>query len=88
MFHNHQSMRMSELVEAQNNQCTHYNPPEVEEVEAVVEEVEAEVAEVEVVAEDYLGRTDRKQLSIHTQGNNSTTLEAVEEEVADIQDSH
>ena len=55
-------------------------------VEAEV--VEAEVAEVEEVAEDYLGRTDRKQLSIHTQGNNSTTLEAVEEEVADIQDSH
>ena len=39
--------------------------------------MEEEVA----VAVDYLGRTDCKELSIHTQGNNSTAMvEAVEVE--------
>ena len=32
--------------------------------------------------EDYLGRTDRKELSIHTQGNNSIAL--LEEEVEEV----
>ena len=34
---------------------------------------------------DYLGRTDRKQLSTHTQGNNSTVLEVQVEVEAGIQ---
>jgi hypothetical protein len=52
----------------------------------VVEEVVEEVEEGEVVvAVYYLGRNYRKELNIRKQGNNSTTLEAVEEEVADIQ---
>jgi hypothetical protein len=60
----------------------------MEEVEAVVEEVEAVVEEVEAVVEDYLGRTDRKELSIQTEGNNSIVLVVEVVEVEYIQDSH
>jgi hypothetical protein len=49
---------------------------------------EVEVVAVEVVGEYHLGRTDRKQLSIHTQGNNSIAMAEVVEEEADIQDNH
>lgn len=55
MFHNHQNMRMFELVEDLSNQYTLYSPPEVE-VEVVVVEAEEVVGvvleeEVEVEAE-------------------------------------
>lgn len=61
-----------------------YNPQQVEEVEV---EEEAEVVEEEEaeVVEDYLGRTERKELSIHRQGSNSIVLAEEAEEGADIQ---
>jgi hypothetical protein len=63
---------------------SHSSPPQVVE-EAEVEEV-VEEAEVVVEAEEYhLGRTDRKQLSIHTQGNNSIAMAEVEVVEVDIQ---
>jgi hypothetical protein len=60
----------------------------MEEVGAVVEVEEEVVVEVVEVAEDYLGRTDRKELSIHTQRNNSIVLVVEVVEVEYIQDSH
>ena len=66
----------------------HSSPQEAVAVEEAEVVAEVEVVAVEVVGEYHLGRTDRKQLSTHTQGNNSTVLVVEVVEVGDIQDSH